>query len=165
MSSPLDREKKELLLKLLEEGTVMVHLDARVPGVIVPERFRQDPHLRLNLDYAFRIPDFEIRDTEVFASLSFSQKPYPCTLPFSSIWGMSSIRTGQNVIFPASVPAEVWQSISILEGNKENKAPSQQQKEKPLVQLVPSASEGDAKEPEDEPPSPPRRGHLRLVKS
>src|SRR5688500_2449421 len=109
MSDKLTQEKRSLLLKLLEEGVVMIHLDARQEGVMVPERFREDPHLRLNLDYAFRIPDFSVGEVEVKASLSFSGRPYPCLIPFLAIWGMSSHKTGQSVIFPESLPLEVAQ--------------------------------------------------------
>ena len=46
-------EKKDRLLAALERGMVMVHLDARRPGVIVPTELRCESHLRLHLSYRF----------------------------------------------------------------------------------------------------------------
>ena len=67
--------KKQTLLQYLQRGVAMVHLDARRPGVVVPPQYATDAHLRLNLSYRYSIPDFEIDDRRVQATLSFSGTP------------------------------------------------------------------------------------------
>jgi stringent starvation protein B len=163
MGDELNREKRELLLMLLQQGTVMVHLDARREGVLVPGRFLSDPHLRLNLDYSFHVPDFEIKDDRVVASLSFSQKPYYCELPFEAIWGMTSAKSGQTVIFPPSLPQEVLELLTQAASAKEGEAKPAALSLVGEPQPEPPAPEAPEKPSPDE-PNPPRRGHLRLIK-
>ena len=43
--------KRDLLLRLLDAGKVMVQLDARRPGVVVPEHVHAQCDLKLNLSH------------------------------------------------------------------------------------------------------------------
>src|SRR5262245_9925980 len=54
--------KKEQLNKLLERGSVFVHLDPRREGVVVPAWLTKKPQLVLQLGLNFPIP---IRDLEI----------------------------------------------------------------------------------------------------
>jgi hypothetical protein len=102
-----NQTKQKQLLELLQEGPVMVFIDTRCPGVLVPERFRGEPDLKLNFDYAFRIPDFEVREDGLIATLSFSQTPHFCALPFESIWQMVNTKNQKNFAYPESFPLEM----------------------------------------------------------
>ncbi|MFO0558148.1 MAG: hypothetical protein U0269_09025 [Polyangiales bacterium] len=57
-------DKHELMLKLLEHGSVFMHLDPRREGVVVPLHFRSNPQLVLQIGLNFPIP---IRDLEIDA--------------------------------------------------------------------------------------------------
>ena len=83
-------DKRQTLLHFLERGVTMVHLDARQPGVVVPPQYAQEPHLRLNLSYRYNIPDLELRERGVQATLSFGGRPFRCVLP----WGSMPPRSG-----------------------------------------------------------------------
>jgi stringent starvation protein B len=135
-------EKEKALRSMLDQGLTLVHLDARVPGVVVPERFREDAHLRLNLSWRFGLPDFTINDFGVRATLSFGGLNFSCAIPWGAVFGMTSHATGRTLLFPEDVPDE-------------------------LLDAAPPASAPQPRE--DAPPPPPelsgkRRGHLRLVK-
>ena len=94
MSVRDDLEKHQALLQMLDtsgggRGLVMIHLDPRHEGVIVPPRFQGDPVLRLNLAYGFNLPALDLNDEGVYAVLSFSGKPFGCTIPWGAIFAMT----------------------------------------------------------------------------
>jgi stringent starvation protein B len=181
-----NQTKQKNLLELLQEGTVMLFLDARYEGVEVPERLRKDPGLRLNVDYAFKIPDFEVSEDAIRATLSFSQRPYYCVIPMEAIWQMMSLSTKKIAVFPTSFPKEMIREMLLTdsqlpEGMRElleeiAKTPNPTPKiladaknAKPLISVVspeasPDAPEETPSETPPEPPTPPKRGHLKLVK-
>src|ERR1700682_3415364 len=99
--------KKETLLAFLARGVAMVHLDSRRPGVIVPAQYVNDAHLRLNLSYRYSVPDLEVTEENVQATLSFGGRPFRCTLPWGSIFGITSHGTGDGQVWPEGLPVEV----------------------------------------------------------
>jgi stringent starvation protein B len=155
--------KKQTLLQYLQRGVTMVHLDARRPGVLVPPQYATEAHLRLNLSYRYHIPDFEIDDRRVQATLSFSGSPFQCVLPWESIFGITS-HAGDGQVWPEDLPTEVMQTL----GQKER--PTASHTDRPGLVAVPRetrASDRPSAEARDAGPSPdesPRRPHLRLVR-
>jgi stringent starvation protein B len=161
-------EKKQTLLAFLRRGVAMVHLDARQPGVSVPEQFKTDAHLRLNLSYRYGIPDFEVGDDAVSATLSFGGRPFHCLLPWDSVFAVTSSGTGEGQVWPEDLPTEAARGF----------VQQQQQQPKPRPQLAAvSEDEGEQESPPQmqqaqrspeqprEPPDGPKRGgHLRLVR-
>jgi stringent starvation protein B len=154
---PRSAEKKETLLAFLKRGVAMVHLDARQPGVSVPAQFATDAHLRLNLSYRYGIPDFEVREDAVRATLSFGGRPFFCILPWESIFAVTSSGTGEGQVWPEDLPTEAARGFG------------PEKRERPRPQLA--AVEDDEFELDDQPPEPPRvnpdgqkRAHLRLVR-
>ncbi len=77
MSAPERPSKQDAFLALLREGWTSLHLDARRPGVIVPTHLRGEAHLVLQYghDLPISIPDLEVDDYGVRATLSFSRAP------------------------------------------------------------------------------------------
>lgn len=149
--------KKDVLLAFLERGVAMVHLDARREGVAVPQQHAQDPHLRLNLSYRYRIPDFEVDDAGVRATLSFGGRAFHCVLPWEAIFGVTSAASGDGQVWPEDLPAEV---VSAARDEQDEPPPAE-----PRVRLA------SVSEPPDEPeeaaspaPGGRSRGHLRLVR-
>ncbi len=138
-----ERARRERLIELLDEHLVMVHLDARVEGVRVPEVHAQSPALALNLSRRFGLEIFELGPLTVRASLAFGDERFTCEVPYAAIWALSTREEGLVAFFPDSAPPEV------LEGLK---------REAEITDAEPSE---ETEEPDPDPGGPP---FLRLVK-
>ena len=172
-------EKKTRLLAALDKGMVMIHLDARRPGVLVPSSLRDEAHLRLNLSYRFEPPDLTVGEWGVRCTLSFSGSRFKVAVPWSALFAVTSHVSKESWAYPDDMPAELLQqsmvTTKVPEAVTEKAAltPPPVAAERPrailrevlpppeaqAAPLPPVESEG----PKDEPPEP-RRGHLRLVK-
>lgn len=177
--------KKNVLEQLLDQGMVLVALDARVDGVDVPAHLGKDPQLRLNLSYRFGLP-MAIDEWGVCATLTFAGIPYNCRFPWTSMFLMVSHVSGQPYLFPDDIPAELLTQAATdsATADKERPAATPQRNTglstRPKLTLVSSAdapapmpakvevAENAIPPPSDEdsprPRRPRRRGHLRLVK-
>lgn len=161
-------EKKERLLHALDQGMVMIHLDARRPGVLVPQQLRQEPHLRLNLSYRFDPPDLTVGEWGVRCTLSFSGSRFTVAVPWSALFAITSHVTKESWVYTEDMPLELFPPAAATA-----KVPLQAVQQEPPAPPRPRAVlrevQGERDEaplpegPRDD-PSPPRRGHLRLVK-
>ena len=163
--------KKETLLAYLGRGIAMLHLDARRPGVIVPPQYAADAHLRLNLSYRYGIPDLEISEERVRATLSFGGRPFRCILPWASVFGITANGTGDGQVWPEDLPVEVHTVAHRFAGQRGGESPSAPAHPAPQARGRPalSAVDGGLKEAprEDPPPAPegtPKQPRLRLVR-
>ncbi len=104
--------KKKTLQLYLAKGVAMIHLDARREGVLVPERFKEDAHLRLNLSYRYSIPDFDANEERVQATLSFGGVPFQCVVPWAAIFGITSHANGDGQVWPEDLPTEVVRTLA-----------------------------------------------------
>jgi stringent starvation protein B len=156
--------KKETLLGFLARGVAMVHLDARRPGVIVPQQYATDAHLRLNLSYRYSIPDLEVSEEHIQATLSFGGRPFRCTLPWGAVFGITSHGTGDGQVWPEDLPVEVVHTMADRSGarRREDDAPAKAQKRPALAAVDGQLKEERRQQPEST-ESAPRR-HLRLVR-
>lgn len=102
-------EKKDRLLAALERGLVMVHLDARRAGVLVPPDLRCESHLRLHLSYRFVPPDLSVGEWGIRSTLSFSGKRFTVAIPWSALFGITSKVTHEWWMFPEDMPSELTQ--------------------------------------------------------
>lgn len=109
MSGDTTREqKRQKMLELLDRGMVMIHLDPRAPGVIVPAQFRADPVLRLNVAWQFQLPALEIGEDSVYAVLSFQRQNFGCTVPWEAVFGLTMPDVEhEGMLWPESMPAEL----------------------------------------------------------
>jgi stringent starvation protein B len=100
--------KKDVLLALLEQSSVFVHLDPRQPEVRVPEWFKKQPQLilQIGLNLAVPIRDLEVDDEGVSCTLSFSRSPHFCYLPWAAVYAIVG-EDGRGMVWPDDVPAEV----------------------------------------------------------
>jgi stringent starvation protein B len=178
-------DKKERLLTALEKGMVMVHLDARRPGVLVPENLRDEVHLRLNLSYRFEPPDLSVGEWGVKSTLSFGGKRFRVSIPWSALFAITSHVTREFWMYPDDMPPEVLKQAS-ESASASQRTPEPEGELTPTVPARPRAMlrevscelKDDApvpapapapaeqtSEPADPPETPkPRRGHLRVVK-
>ena len=95
-------------MALLREGWTSLHLDARRPGVVVPETLRGEPHLVLQYghDLPIPIPDLEIDDYGVRATLSFSRTAHRTVVPWSAVY-VVACDDGRGILYSEDVPQDV----------------------------------------------------------
>ena len=168
-------DKKERLLAALEKGMAMVHLDARRPGVLVPENLREEVHLRLNLSYRFDPPDLSVGDWGVKSTLSFGGRRFRVSVPWSALFAITSHVTREFWMYPDDMPAEVLQQASEAApppppvDDPPAPAPTPASRPRAVLREIscepPADPPAEAEPPSDPPETPkPRRGHLRVVK-
>ncbi len=198
MDGEVPSTPRQLLENLLGQGMVMVTIDARSDGAVVPRQFERDPQLRLNLSYRFGLP-IDVDEWGVRARLTFSGVPFDCELPWPSIYMIVSHVTGQPFLFPEHVPQELMQlatqmrtdgqvpeqpkkpKLTVVSGDAETPEATDEHEpsattveveaapDEPATDDIAGADEEEPVDPalEGEPPpprTPPRRGHLRVVK-
>ncbi|HSZ81259.1 MAG TPA: ClpXP protease specificity-enhancing factor SspB [Polyangia bacterium] len=180
MSAPERPSKQDAFLALLREGWTSLHLDARRPGVIVPAHLRGEAHLVLQYghDLPISIPDLEVDEYGVRATLSFSRNPQLTVVPWSAIY-VVACDDGRGVLYQEDVPEDVSivaarppsdrapdADITHEEGHEtifdvEGRAAKRRDSTDRLLKAVPDDAVLD--EPLDDPPRR-RRPQLRLVK-
>jgi stringent starvation protein B len=104
--------KRNVLQNLLKGGRdVTVVFDPRRPGTLVPLRFRRDPVLALNLGYemAKPIPDLDVADDGIGATLSFGGREEWCFIPWYAVFCVHC-DIGR-VVWPNDMPPEA-QAVS-----------------------------------------------------
>jgi stringent starvation protein B len=108
MSSTERPSKQQAFLALLKEGWTSLHLDARRAGVVVPDSFRTEAHLILQYghDLPIPIPDLEIDEDGVRATLSFSRTAHRTLVPWTAVYAVTGV-DGRGVLFAEDVPSDV----------------------------------------------------------
>lgn len=97
--------KKDLLLELLGQSSAFVQLNGRAAGVILPDRWLSEPSVVLQLGYRLPvpIPDLQIDDEGIQATLSFGRMPFRCVIPWKAVYGLAD-EEGRKAIFPEDLP-------------------------------------------------------------
>jgi stringent starvation protein B len=154
-------EKKDRLLAALERGLVMVHLDARRPGVLVPPDLRCESHLRLHLSYRFVPPDLSVGEWGIRSTLSFSGKRFTVAIPWSALFGITSKVTHEWWMFPEDMPTELTQIPPPTLRAAAAVRPPLEVRPVALREVDGERKSGDAEDGE----APRDRPKLRLIKS
>jgi stringent starvation protein B len=155
-------EKKDRLLAALERGMVMVHLDARRPGVIVPAELRCESHLRLHLSYRFDPFDLSVGEWGMRSTLSFSGKQFTVAVPWSALFAITSKVTHEFWMFPEDMPTELSQ---IPPPKLRAAAAARASLEARPVSLREVDGERKSGTTEGDDATPRGRSHLKLIKS
>ena len=151
-------EKKQHLLSALDRGMVMVHLDARRPGVVVPPEFRTESHLRLNLSWKFDPSDLSVGEWGLRSTLRFSGNRFTVAIPWCAVFGITSHASHEFWMFPDDMPPELTRSLSAAKPSRVTLEP----RSAPLREV---SLEAPGQEDAGHSQEPPRgRGHLRVVK-
>lgn len=152
-------DKKARLLAALERGMTMVHLDARRPGVLVPDHLKKEPHLLLNLSYRFSPPDLTVSEWGVRQTLTFGGSSFCVAVPWSALYALKSHETNEFFMYPDDMPPELLASQA-------HRLSLEEEPEVGTVRAVlrEVVMEQPPKVDPEAPKEPPRRGHLRLVK-
>jgi stringent starvation protein B len=152
-SPPLDEEtdvpslpdKREFVTELLNEGPVLVHIDARHDDVSVPDRFRSDPKLVLRFGYGLSpaIADMCVDDVGISGTLTFGGIPHHCVIAWQALYAVVAEADQRGMVWPDDVPEVVLDQMS----TRSDEVP-----ERPAAQCAPKRQ------------SPKRRAsHLKLV--
>ena len=158
-----DQEKKGRLLDFLDKGMVMIHLDARRPGVLVPADLAKEAHLRLNLSYRFDPQDMTIGEWGIRATLSFGGSRFKVAVPWSALFAITSYETQEPCMYPDDMPKELVQAAMVTVKTRVPETDDGTPKPRAILRQVVMDGQEEAP-PEDEPPKPAGKGHLRLVK-
>src|SRR5688572_21385255 len=134
--------KKDVALALLEQATVLVHLDPRGEQVQVPAWFKRQPQLvlQIGLNMPKPIPDLNVDEHGISCTLSFSNSPHFCVLPWPSVYALIGA-SGRGMVWPDDVPKEVAGQYVVT-------APKEEPKPRPALRSVeaePSPDEQAAK--------------------
>ena len=160
------KEKKDRVLEALEQGMTQIHLDARRPGVLVPEKFRAEHHLVLNVSYRFDPPDLSVSEWGVRQTLSFGGSRFTVGVPWSALYAVASLATREFWMFPDDLPHELadaaTEKVKMPPADGDGEPP--EKRARAVLREVVLEKRSDDDEGPPEPPTAPRRGHLRVVK-
>src|SRR5690606_2576050 len=109
--APGNYEKLRRFSEMVDEGTVLVTLDARRAGVVAPSRLTGEMRLNLDFCYGFGIPDFDFDEYGVRASLSFGGLDVYCDIPWPSVYMFRSHVHNDAVLFPEDLPEEMLEAV------------------------------------------------------
>ena len=101
-------DKKAFFEERLRTGSAFLHIDARRPGVRVPDAYAEDPHLVLQYGYALKIPipDLAVSDWGVRATLSFSRRPVATAIPWSAVYAIHG-DDSQALVWREDMPSDL----------------------------------------------------------
>lgn len=136
--------KKDVALALLEQATVLVHLDPRGDEVQVPAWFKRQPQLvlQIGLNMPKPIPDLSVDDAGISCTLSFSNTPHYCHLPWGSVYALIGA-SGRGMVWPDDVPKEVAGQYVVTTPKEEPKPRALRAVEEPSP--IEQAAKADAK--------------------
>ncbi|MEC7525888.1 MAG: ClpXP protease specificity-enhancing factor SspB [Myxococcota bacterium] len=166
-----DREtpppKKDVARALLLRGSVLVHLDPRTRGVVVPPWLAKQPQLvlQVGLDLPVPIPDLRVDDEGVFGTLSFNRSPFTCSVPWDAVFALFG-EDGMGMVWPEDLPTEIADEVQqaidksagpklrSIEGGAGDEPPKSRPARPHLRSVPPPEPEEKSETPSDEPPEP-----------
>lgn len=140
--------KRDVMLALLQAAeSVYVNFDPRKDGVVVPPQLKRQPRvvLQYGMNMAIPIPDLDIGEEGIGATLSFDRTPTWTFVPWSAVFAIVS-QDQRGMLWETDVPREVQ-----LEQQKRGGPESKRGLEKPKAVGPTSA------------PKTPKRPALRAV--
>lgn len=151
--------KRDAFQAFLAEGWVSLHLDARREGVEVPPSFEGHAHLVLQYgrDMPIPIPDLEVTEAGVTATLSFSRAPHRTYVPWSAVY-VVGCTDGRAFIYAEDVP----EGVSLFTAPAPEAADGEAAEARPRLKSIPA--EADLTDLADAPSKRRKRPQLRLVK-
>ena len=99
-------EKRECFEQWMKGDHVLVHVDTRSEDVQVPESHLGDASLTLKLSYFFQ-GETTHDELGIISYLKFDGQYVKCSLPWNSLWGMTS-SSGETQVWPEDVPREIY---------------------------------------------------------
>ncbi len=108
-SDPRGPEKRREILAMLQRGSVLVHLDARRPGVTVPPKHRAENDLVLRIGYEMEppVPDLLVGLDSLSATLTFAGRPFHVIIPWTAVFGAIVEGDEDGTVWNEDVPPEL----------------------------------------------------------
>jgi len=155
--------KLDVARYLLAQGSLFVHLDPRMEGVIVPQWYRAEPQLVLQVgfDMPVPIPDLQVDADGIYGTLSFNRSPFTCHVHWDSVFALAG-DDGRGMVWPESMPEEISREIEREAGRE---PPPSLVEERPSLRVLPSVDGGERdgdQTPTERPKSRPP--YLKVVK-
>jgi hypothetical protein len=147
----LNQQKEQTIKRLFEDDWLLVHVDTRAKGVMVPEHLRNLSSITFKLSKLFQ-GTTEIKSDQVTAQLLFGSTRQECVFPYDAVWGATSVK-GSNIVWPENAPDEI---LAQLEKGTLNQEPRADDGKEPPPSEPPKTKGGGAKVVQ--------RGHLRRIK-
>ena len=157
--------KLDVARYLLDQGSLFVHLDPRIEGVVVPQWYRSEPQLVLQIGFDMPVPirDLQVDAEGIYGTLSFNRSPFTCRVQWDAVFALAG-DDGRGMVWPDSMPDEITQEIEREAGRQPPPAPVE---ERPSLRVLPSA-EGDEQDADKTPTerlkSQKRPSYLKVVK-
>lgn len=107
---PPQRSKKQCFDDWFQDDHILLHLDAREEGVIVPSHLKDQHSLTLKLSPLFQ-GETVADDIGISTYLKFNGQYSQCIIPWTTLWGMTS-EGGQQEIWRKDLPREVFHDIA-----------------------------------------------------
>lgn len=104
------KSKYDAINRYLLDEHVLIHLDPRCDGVVVPKHLASGEVLTLKLSKLFR-GAMELTKERVTADLLFDEDYFTCVVPLQAVWGATST-AGETLLWPESAPPSVLKSVS-----------------------------------------------------
>ena len=97
---------------MLLRGSVLVHLDPRLDGVIIPPWLACQAQLVLHigLDLPVPIQDLRVDDDGIYGTLSFNRAPFRCVAPWKAVFALAG-EDGRGMVWTDDVPPEIAAEI------------------------------------------------------
>src|SRR5262245_60070782 len=101
-------DKREFLLKMMEDACVLVHPDPRRGGVHLPEYLRQHAHLILQYGYNMPVAIADLKGDEggIGATLSFQRTAHATFVPWSAVFAVAD-GDQRGYVWEADVPPDL----------------------------------------------------------
>ena len=143
--------KIEVARYLLAQGSLFVHLDPRMEGVVVPKWYQSEPQLVLQIgfDMPVPIPDLQVDPEGIYGTLSFNRSPFTCNVQWDAVFALAG-DDGRGMVWPDSMPEEISQEIEREAGRE---PPPPVVEERPSLRVLPAVQEEERR-----PSTPPDTG-------
>jgi hypothetical protein len=89
-----------------EDGNCARHIDPTRPDVQVPQQFKRQESLMLNLSRNFG-HQLSVNDNHIQTVLSFNKVNFPCILPWPSIFDMVNLATQERKHWISDIPESI----------------------------------------------------------
>ena len=156
--------KLDVARYLLAQGSVFVHLDPRVDTVLVPQWYRSEPQLVLQIGFDMPVPirDLQVDEDGIYGTLSFNRSPFTCHVQWDAVFALAG-DDGRGMVWPDSMPQEITQEIEREAGRE---PPPPLVEERPSLRVLPAVDVGGkGKASPSTPPKPGERpSYLKVVK-
>jgi stringent starvation protein B len=153
--------KLDVARYLLAQGSLFVHLDPRMDTVVVPDWYRSEPQLVLQIgfDMPVPIPDLQVDSEGIYGTLSFNRSPFICHVQWDAVFALAG-DDGRGMVWPDSMPDEISQEIEREAG----RAPPPVVEERPSLRVLPAVEADEESRPSSPPKPGERPSYLKVVK-